>query len=334
LSFEEYDSSNGAIKKLYAENGRLLIFQELKVGYSLVNEDVLFNSDGTPNGVVGQQSSVLGRVNYYAGEYGIGNNPESLAIHGNNKYFIDAKRGAVLRLGANGIVPISEAKMHTFFKNRFKSALNSGTAFKVYGVYDVRFDEYILSFDDIIVTDNSQKEPTETLIPGEVIAFNEGKTRWVTFYSYLPEHMVNSGVSLVTFRDGDLFVHNDSDTYNNFYGLQDTLRLRFTSNEAPSDIKVYSSIFTESTDVFKMTSAINQFGQKTSLIEEDFEEREGVFYSNILRDENTPNVSLPLLEGDDMRCHTMEIELENDSTSYQKLTAVGVRSSRSMLTNS
>lgn len=334
LSFEEYDSRSGAIKKLYAEDGRLLVFQELKVGQVMVNEDVLFNNDGTPNGVVGQQNTVLGKMNYYAGEYGIGCNPESFDVYGNNKYFIDAERGAVLRLGANGITPISDTKMVNFFKERMKKCVDSGTEFKVYGVYDVRFDEYVLAFDEIIVVDNSQKVPTETLIPGETIAFSEGKTRWVTFYDFLPENMVNSAISLVTFKDGGLYVHNDSDTYNNFYGAQGTTLLRFTSNEAPSDIKFYTSIFTESVGVLSMPSATNQFGQKTSLTAVDFEEREGVFYANFLRDENTPNLALPILEGDSMRCHTMEIELESDSTSYERITAVGVRSSRSMLTNS
>lgn len=337
LSFEEYDTSYGGIKKLYAEDGALILFQELKVGRVLVNEDVLFNNDGTPNGTVGQQNTVLGRVNYYGGEFGIGCNPESFAVYGNNKYFLDAQRGAVLRLGGNGITPISEHKMHTFFKDRIKLSIDSSDNFKAFGSFDVRFNEYILSFADIITTvvdENSRGgEPEEILIPGTTIAFNEDKSRWVTFYSFMPEYMVNTSISLITFDNGDLYVHNDSDTYNNFYGQQFTTKVTSISNENPSDIKFYTSIFTESTDVFFMPSATNQFGQKTKLISGDFEEKEGVFYANFLRDENTPNLSLPLLEGDDMRCHTMKIELENDSTEYQKLTAIGIRYSISMLTN-
>jgi hypothetical protein len=82
-----------------------------------------------------------------------------------------------------------------------------------------------------------------------------------------------------------------------------------------------------------MPSATTQDGQETELIVEDFDLREGVYYAHIYRDKNTPNVVSPLLNGDMMRSHSLEIELRNDSTSPQKIFAVSVRYHHSMLTN-
>jgi hypothetical protein len=100
----------------------------------------------------------------------------------------------------------------------------------------------------------------------------------------------------------------------------------------PGMIKFYTTLATQSTSKFAMKSATNQFGQKTSLIVEDFFDDEGVFKAAILRDENTPNVTNPLIEGDDMRCHSMNIELENTDTELVKIFSVEVGVVPSLLT--
>ncbi|MHA2096621.1 MAG: hypothetical protein ACW98F_18555, partial [Candidatus Hodarchaeales archaeon] len=144
-SFKDYESSYGAIRKIYKQESNLLVFQELKVGQLLINESTLYSNDGTPTGVVGQQNTVLNDMNYYAGEYGIGNNAESFSVYGNRKYFIDAERGAVLRLGLEGITPISQTAMQGFFSQKMSELLLINPKFNAFGGYDIYNEEYILS---------------------------------------------------------------------------------------------------------------------------------------------------------------------------------------------
>ena len=145
--------------------------------------------------------------------------------------------------------------------------------------------------------------------------------------------MASSMIRLVSFKNGEFYYHPiDSLSRNNFYGTQYNLELSFPSNQAPSNIKAYKGIFTESTDPFSLV-ATTPSGQRTELIKEDFEFREGVYYSVILRDINTPNITNPLLNGDAMRGATMLVELSSDSTASQKIFAVGMRFDQSMLTN-
>lgn len=144
LSFEEYDLKYGGIKKVYAEDGKVIVFQQKKVGQVLVNESIISDSSGNSNNITKSDQVLYSKMQYYAGEFGIGNNPESFAVYGTAKYFCDAHRGAVLRLSNNGITPISEYKMKKYFSDLFKTLTSSKNSFRIFGVWDVRYNEYIL----------------------------------------------------------------------------------------------------------------------------------------------------------------------------------------------
>lgn len=164
----------------------------------------------------------------------------------------------------------------------------------------------------------------------ETIAFNEPLNKWVTFYSYQPEMMSEAGMDIVTFKDGKLYKHNDNVIYNNFYGTQYESIIDFIANENPSSVKFFLGIEEESTDIWTMPRATNLNGQQTSLIKEDFENIEEVFWAAFFKDENSNG---GLLEGEDMRSSALSVRLKNDSTIFQKLFSIGIRSELSQRTN-
>lgn len=331
LSFEEYDWQYGSIQKVHPENGQIICFQELKVGRILISESVLYDSDGNINAIVGSEDNqVLNpKMQYYAGEYGIAKNPESFAVYGNSKYFTDALRGVVLRLGMDGITPISNYKMGIFFEDKLDRLNKTGKNFNIFGTYDKDFSEYVLAFEEV------KDDLGNVLEEAETITFNEDKNRWSSYWSYKPEMMVSSGISLVTFVDGELYLHNSNSVYNNFYATQYNSEITLISNVEPQSVKFYKTISTDSTDVFTAEEITNQFGQLSNLANKtDWELREGVYRASFLRDINSGgSFSFPLLEGDNLRSHSLVIKLINDSINFQKLFLVSVRSERSMLTN-
>ncbi len=404
LSFEEYDRSYGSIQKLHSEDKRLICFQELKVGGILVNSSVLFDQQGNPS--VEKSNAVLSDIIYYAGEYGIGKNPESFAVYGNRKYFIDVSRGAVLRLSQDGITPISDIKARDFFTDSFKEAADQIPPPSAFGVYDKRFDEYVLSFTKVtsinavydklpgtgeIVLEFSSEDIGMVPVPGEIticfddpstseqicglgyvtsdapgnrvkvdiegigeflsegdsvivklnkkqtIAFNEKTKRWSSFYSYIPENMVGNVINIATFKDGNIWLHNENDVYNNFYGEQYSSEIEVISNENPGAVKFYLNVEQDSNSVWYMPKATNSFGQQTSLIVEDFENIEGVFWAEILKDELTPIsdpiINPPIIQGDDIRGHELIMNFKNNDTTFVRLFAIGVRHHTSENTN-
>jgi hypothetical protein len=90
-------------------------------------------------------TSVVGTPNYYAGEFGVGNNPESVAVEGGRVYFADIRNGKVIRISQDGIIPISEAKMDAYFKDNFRDIVQFPSVKRVVGGVDDEAGEYILS---------------------------------------------------------------------------------------------------------------------------------------------------------------------------------------------
>ena len=131
------DSIHGSIQKLYAEDTNLLIFQENKVNNALIDKDAIFTAEG--GGLSTTAKVVIGQITPYLGEYGIGKNPESFAVYGFRKYFVDKDRSAVLRLSRDGLTEISSYGMKSFFRKHLQVSK------RVFGMYDLHAKNYILS---------------------------------------------------------------------------------------------------------------------------------------------------------------------------------------------
>lgn len=142
-NFKDMDAKYDAIKRLYARENDLLVFQEDKVFKVLYGKNVLYNADGTAN--VSSVEQVLGQEVAFVEEVGIGNQPVSMAHYGRQVYFTDAPKGKVLRLSQNGISPISDFGMRSYFKKALYEARNR----QVLGGYDNNNEQYVLFIGDV-----------------------------------------------------------------------------------------------------------------------------------------------------------------------------------------
>ena len=133
------DMKYGSVQRVYSREDDLLVFQEDRVSKVLYGKGVISSPDGT--GTLSQIEQVLGQDIPFTGEFGIGKSPESFASYENNVYFADPYRGAVLRLGQNGITPISSEGMKSYFKT---TLYNNRNYFNV-GGYDPKHNQYILT---------------------------------------------------------------------------------------------------------------------------------------------------------------------------------------------
>ena len=156
------------------------------------------------------------------------------------------------------------------------------------------------------------------------LAFSNKVSLWSTRYSYEPDFLGRLNAKLLSFKYGELYLHNTNSTYNNFYGTQYSTSVKVPFNENPTQKKNYTSITLDSTDA--MSAAIeNKVGQASSLETTDFVEREDKFSSPILRDTNTPNKTYPLLDGDKLIDTNMSVELTTTKTTLFSLFQVIAR---------
>ena len=148
-NFKPLEESYGDIEILYARRTDILTLQEDKISYVLASKNII--SDSTGGGLVASVPQVLGNQVARLENYGISNNPESFAVWGENKYFTDVKRGAVLQLMGGSLsderlIIISESGMRSWFRDLFTSAFTT----QKLGGYDPYMGEYVLTSNTIL----------------------------------------------------------------------------------------------------------------------------------------------------------------------------------------
>ena len=141
-NYKDLDDKYGKIQKLFSRDTDLIVFQEDKVHKVLFNKNLL--SDAVGGGQITSVEQVLGQEVPFSGEWGIGTNPETFSNYANNIYFADQPKGVILRLGPDGLEPISRYGM----KDWFRDNLRDYSSKFVIGGYDPSYDNYILGFSD------------------------------------------------------------------------------------------------------------------------------------------------------------------------------------------
>ena len=141
-NFKYLDKEFGSIQKLHARDTDLIVFQENKVSQVKYGKNLLYDAVGGSQ--VASIPEVLGTQISYPGEYGISKNPESFSVWGDNLYFTDSRRGAVLNMQGDQIVDISSNGMKRYFKDLMSSYSDT----QKLGGYDPLNDMYILSSND------------------------------------------------------------------------------------------------------------------------------------------------------------------------------------------
>ena len=183
---KDINPSYGSIQALKTRDTDIVVLTEDKTLKITTNKDALYNADGNPQLIASNR--VLGTAVPFSGNYGISNNPESLAFDQYRLYFTDMQRGAVMRLSRDGLTPISEVGMKTWFRENLKKTDN------LLGTFDMVNGEYNLTLD--YKESESLKDTT--------ISFNERSKGWVSFKSFIPQAGVSIGGKYLTAISKDI----------------------------------------------------------------------------------------------------------------------------------
>ena len=146
-NFSDLEKSFGNIGILHARETDLLVLQEDRVSYVLQGKNLL--SDSIGGGAVTSVPEVLGTQIARNEEYGISSDAETFAHFGNEVFFTDSKRGAVLSLIGGSykqdkLIPISELGMRSYFRDTF---IESFRSYKL-GGFDPYMNEYVLTINE------------------------------------------------------------------------------------------------------------------------------------------------------------------------------------------
>lgn len=300
--FDEYDRSNGMIRRMFVEGRRLFIFQEFDIGIVPVLTQIVRDTAGNP--LEANSDVLLNKITYpYLGKYGIGNVPESFAYGKGAKYGFDNNKGVYWRLSGDGITPLSILyECNAFFiatSKAYNSSLNNGNPETgqpylgnptVYSTFNEYTNRAIIAFEEINRYDSDGNltfhQDAFTLSFAETRNSTEG---FESFYSYNPEMMGCLNNLLFTGKNGQLWLH-DGGAMTNFYGTQYGASITPVFNQNALQKKTYTALSELSNAIWAcpeiITQLLNQSGQPqtSNLGTWDFKLKQGQYHATIKRD--------------------------------------------------
>ena len=276
-NFYSLESANGACNYIGSFGDRRLVaLQENKMSMVPIDKDIISYAQG--GSILGLSTDVLGEPTYYAGDYGCGDNPESVLIRDNQIFFVDSSRKKLLRFTSEGLSPISDGGVASIFESNLSSFLSEGGTRIVSG-YDPRFNQYYVTLRLV------------GSYAGLTLGYNIDMSSWQSKYTFYPDMYADQDdmmySALYTDPSGasnaEIFFSHDNATKNTFYGTYANSIIKLVSNYNPSLVKVFNAISHEGDSNNWTASAINtNMGSAGSSF--SFSEKEGAYYSYITRD--------------------------------------------------
>ena len=252
------DPADGSIQKLHAEDSNLIILAEKKASRALIDKDAIYTAEG--DGVsVSNLRTVIGQVVPYAGNFGIGTNPESFATYGYRKYFVDKNRGAVLRLSMDGITEISNYGMIDWFRDNLTSVDSSSFGpGKIVGGWDIYTKQYTLSLQP-----STPPDATPDNTSYNTLQFDESVRGWPSFFTFKPRFTFSLANKMYSIgnqlgSDNKLYVHNSTNVDRaEFYGESNKSKVTFVVNPNIDKSKVFKTINYEGSSGWEVTQYVS-----------------------------------------------------------------------------
>lgn len=299
-----------------------------------LGEAQLLGSSG--NAFIAQSTGVIGTVNILKGSFGT-RNPESVSEFRGNAYWVDILNGKVIQYSLNGLFPISNYKMTRYWKqfgDQFLSMTPAqiealGSRPFIFTTVDPHHWELLVTVPKLLATPPMGYLPdppyTSYVYPFDiwdgqaktlVYKINAEPNFWQGSYSQTPEGYITIQNKLYSFKYGQLYEHNLTNSYCNFYGVQYKSRLMPIYNQQPERDKVYDNIAlaVNMRPTLAYFMSLSPFMQVSNLQDFDWEQRESMLYCQIYRNILTPSATglqtNALITGEKMRTYALRVMLE------------------------
>ena len=268
-NFYSVDSKYGKLNYIGAYNEDIVGVQENKFSLIPIGKNIIQYAQGSGN--VAISTDVVGQPSYSSGDYGCGDNPESVLIQDGNVFFADKSRSSVLWFSGSQLVPISEQNTSSLFDNFF----------------ELGGDRYVSGYDP---EDNIYYITSSA----NTVGYDLTRQVWQSNYDFVPDLYINQNNMMYSTKyktiEGVSYIlwsHSGDGTgqYNVFYGQNYESLVQVVFNDFPSRVKVFNAISYEgSSGSWDMdTGMATDLGQTSGTIT-SWVSREGTYYKYMPRD--------------------------------------------------
>lgn len=287
----------GPIRRLMIWDKTMTIFQARKCGQVGVYKKFITDTAGNQQLITTTDIITQNNVQYYAGNFGINDDSDSVIQSGFVYYFPDKVSGRLLRLSMDGIIPISELyKTQTFSSSALAPYLNAylytfGGNSRLTGTFNMRKDNvgeclFVMQPGNFF----------GATIPAQTLAFDEHRNAFTSIYTFGPECIICAETTLYSWRNGKMYIHDQvsgSNGMNTFYGTYfDPLITRVFNGgliEKKSWISLteISNVVWDCPSIYTNYLSYNNVVQQSNLITQDFANIESTYSASFLADGNS-----------------------------------------------
>lgn len=290
----------------------LLAIGEREAWSIYVNRTTLEDLSGSTD--VQESDKVLGSYNTLLGSHGT-LNPESISKYRGNVYYWDCINGSWVRYGRDGLTPISDYKKRNWFKELATLLLPKYMTDEIPRVIS-EFDPFNMELVTYI---------NHSSLPGTFRGyedykgdtFSESDKRWKHNHSYAPELFAKMNNQLFGYKDGVINQHEAGPGYGTFYGQKYDTKIEPVFNDFPTDVKTWMVYSYTATDGWSIERVLSEYRGQKALQEsriplDAFEPREDSYFGSFKRDLNTPNVSSPIISGNQLKSKAIQVLMKLD----------------------
>lgn len=292
-NFFSLEASNGACNYIGSFREDFLVaLQENKMAMVPIKKSIL--STASSGELLGLNTDVLNSPQYYVGDYGCGDNPESVLIQDNQVFFADLSRRKILRWTGEGISPISDNGVASLLATNLDNyTANGGT--RIVSGYDPRFDQYFVTL------------PIQGNFDGFTLGYNVPTLSWQSRYTFFPTNYASQNdmmysclYSQAVEVDGqnNLFFSHDHNGdnvdgegaaipggRNRFYrNVAQDSEVTIVSNYNPSMVKVFNALSIETDSNWTVDEVVTDLGSVSRTFA--LTEKEGALYGAMGGDES------------------------------------------------
>ena len=137
---------------------------------------------------------------------------------------------------------------------------------------------------------------------------------------------------MISFTEGKLWIHNDNEIRNNFYGVQYSSQAGIIFNQPPGQVKVFQAVGVESYHEWHVPKMTTFNGMETVMVLGRFVRREDSYFSSVMRDINSPGFTVAneaIVNGRQLRDRAATVLFQCDETDEVVLFAVSMMSTLS-----
>lgn len=237
------------------------------------------------NNFLAKTESVVGDDRKLLGGFGT-QTPASVVTMSGRTYFLDLRKGAVVRRSQDGLTVISDYGVRGEISTLCNTHIALGSDSRIIGGWDPQYECYVLSFIRI---------STGT---GYTYYFHEKTNSWVFLSDLRPEFWGILNKRQLAFTAGALYMQSIETNYNLFFGVQYNRRLEFEISPMQSLVHLWDAIEVDVASIYATAGTnedvvllyhTNGGTLQTRINYLDFQLKEGVYRSSFFRDLNDIN---------------------------------------------